>query len=413
MVSNTMFENVVGGALMQTQFLTLDASDPRFYEESNRETYLRIHAEHPIYRVDAAFAKPFWNVCTHQLIREVGKNVDLFTTEYGVHLENTAFETSGAEGLANALRPANILPANEHRRVRSPLNPHFRHDRIGRMEDEIRALVRGLLADIEPNQETEFMGAFAARVPLQVTAALLGVGTERERDFAHWSDAILKSFEPGSEPDWPAIGALAEFFTAEIAARKADPREGLISDMLATDLADEEVLMWCCILLAAGIETTGNLIGGGMDLLLRHPDQLARLCGDPSLMPQAVAEMLRVITPGRYIRRTATADTELGGYSIRQGDAVAMNFTVANYDPNLFDDPLRFDIDRKPNDALAFSYGPHRCIGMSVARLESTIAFEELLTRFPSTEPLGPAVWRPSTATAVVESLPVMFGLGS
>jgi cytochrome P450 family 142 subfamily A polypeptide 1 len=97
---------------------------------------------------------------------------------------------------------------------------------------------------------------------------------------------------------------------------------------------------------------------------------------------------------------------------IKQGDAVAMNFTVANYDPNMFDDPLRFDIDRKPNDALAFSYGPHRCIGMSVARLESTIAFEELLRRFPNTEPLGPAVWRPSTATAVVESLPVMFGPG-
>jgi cholest-4-en-3-one 26-monooxygenase len=94
-------------------------------------------------------------------------------------------------------------------------------------------------------------------------------------------------------------------------------------------------------------------------------------------VPAAVAEMLRVITPGRNIRRTATADTELGGHSIKAGEAVAMNFTVANYDPSMFDDPLRFDIERNPNDALAFSYGPHRCIGMSVARLESAIAFEE------------------------------------
>jgi cholest-4-en-3-one 26-monooxygenase len=126
-------------------------------------------------------------------------------------------------------------------------------------------------------------------------------------------------------------------------------------------------------------------------------------------VPAAVAEMLRVITPGRYIRRTATADTELGGHSIKAGEAVAMNFTVANYDPSMFDDPLRFDIERNPNDALAFSYGPHRCIGMSVARLESAIAFEELLGRFPTTEALGQAVYRPSTATAVVESLPVVF----
>jgi hypothetical protein len=146
-----------------------------------------------------------------------------------------------------------------------------------------------------------------------------------------------------------------------------------------------------------------------MDLLLRHPDQLARVCDDTSLVPAAVAEMLRVATPGRYIRRTATADTELAGHAIKRGEAVAMNFTVANYDPDLFPDPLRFDIDRKPNDALAFSFGPHRCIGMSVARLQSTIAFQELLKRYPATVAVGPALFRPSTATAVVESLPVLF----
>lgn len=391
------------------QFHTLDASNPRFYDEANRKTYLRIHAEHPIYRVDAAFSEPFWNVCTHELIREVGKRAELFTTEYGVHLENTAFATSGTEGLVNALRPANILPAAEHHRVRSPLNPHFRHDRIGRMEDEIRAIVTALLDEITPGEELDFMSAFAARVPLQVTAALLGVSTERERDFADWSEAILASFEPGSTPDWCAVGALVEFFTVEIATRRESPRAGLISDMLTSELSDQEVLMWCCILLAAGVETTGNLIGGGMDLLLRHPDQCQRLCEDLTLVPQAVAEMLRVITPGRYIRRTATSNVVLADHKIARGDAVAMNFTVANYDPAMFADPLRFDIDRNPSDALAFSYGPHRCIGMSVARLESAIAFQELLRRFPETEPLARATYRPSTATAVVESLPVMF----
>lgn len=389
--------------------MMFDASDPRFYEEANRPAYLEIHARDPVYLVDAKYSKPFWNVCTHAEIREVGKNVELFTTEYGVHLENTAFETTGAQGLAGALRPANILPVKEHRRVRGPLNPHFRHDAIGKMEAEVRTIVRALLDDIEPGAEVDFMRAFAARVPLQVTAELLGVGTEREGDFARWADAILASFEPGSQPDWPAIAELVEFFTGEIAARKREPGDGLISAMLATDLADEEVLMWCCILLAAGIETTGNLIGGGMDLLLRHPDQMERLCRDPALVGQAVAEMLRVITPGRYIRRTATADTEIAGHAVEKGDAVVMNFTVANYDPAMFEDPLRFDLDRNPNEALAFSYGPHRCIGMPVARLESRIAFEELLARFPHTEARGPAVFRPSLATAVVERLPVVF----
>jgi cytochrome P450 len=392
--------------------MTLDASDPRFYEERNRPAYLDIHAADPVYRVDAAHSTPFWNVCRHDLIRDVGKNVELFTTEHGVHLENSAFQTeaSATQDLINALRPANILPAADHRRVRAPLNPHFRHDVIARLEDEVRRIVSSLLDEVVVGEETDFVRAFAGRVPVQVTAALLGVSTERESDFAHWSDVILASFEPGSVPDWDAIGAMATFFTEELAARRADPAPGLISDMLATDLADQEILMWCCILLAAGVETTGNLIGGGMDLLLRHPEQMARVAGDPALVRPALSEMLRVITPGRYIRRTATADTEIAGHAIMAGDVVAMNFTVANYDPAMFDDPLRFDIDRNPNEALAFSYGPHRCIGMSVARLESAIAFEELLARFPNTEARGPVVMRPSTATAVVERLPVAFG---
>lgn len=392
--------------------LTLDASDPRFYSEANREAYLQIHATAPVYRVEAAYAAPFWNACRHDLIREVGRDVQLFTTEYGVHLENTAFQTAGddaTQGLINALRPANILPADEHRRVRAPLNPHFRHDRVVRLQERVREIVRGLLGEVPVGEEVDFMRAFAARVPLQVTAALLGVSTERERDFAAWADVILGSFEPGSQPDWEAIGAMSEFFTAEVAARKAQARDDLISAMLDSELEQQEVLMWCCILLAAGVETTGNTIGGGMDLLLRHPEQLERVTADQALVPPALAEMLRVLTPGRYIRRTATADTELGGHEIKKGDAVVMNFTVANHDPAMFEDPLRFDIDRAPNWTLSFSYGPHRCIGMSVARMEILIAFEELLTRFPGIEARGRAEFRASTATAVVEKLPVVF----
>jgi cholest-4-en-3-one 26-monooxygenase len=396
-------------AMSTTDKLTLDASDPRFYAESNREAYLRIHAEHPIYWVQAAFAKPFWNVCSHELIREVSRDVELFTTQYGVHLENNAFEVVGAEGLVGALRPANLLPPDEHRRVRGPLNPHFRHDEIAKLESDVRSIIIGLLDEVERGTEVDFMTAFGRRVPLQVTAKLLGVGIEREADFQGWSDAVLASFEVGSLPDWEAIGALAQFFTGEIATRKAEPAPGLISDMLASDLPEHEVLMWCCILLAAGIETTGNLIGAGMDVLLRHRDQLERVIADPSLTRQTVSELLRVVTPGRYIRRTATADTVLGGEAIREGDVVAMNFTAANYDPHLFPDPLRFDIERAPNEALAFGSGPHRCIGMFLARLESVIAFEELLARFPHTEARGPAVFRPTIATTVVESLPVVF----
>jgi cytochrome P450 len=301
------------------------------------------------------------------------------------------------------------MAESEHRRVRGPVNPHFRNDVVARMGGEIRTMLRAVLDEVEPGTEADFMRVFATRVPLLVTTRLLGVSTEREHDFERWANAVLTSFEPGAVPDWPALGAMVEFFGAEIAARRADPRPDLISDLLATTLADEEVLMWCWLLLVAGLETTGNLIGAGMHLLLRNPEQRDRLVEDPSLVRPAVAEMLRVVTPGRYIRRTATADTELGGHPIAEGDPVVMNFTVANFDPALFEDPLRFDIDRRPNEALAFSYGPHRCVGMSVARMEATIAFEELLARFPNTELRGEVEYRPSLATAVCERMPVVF----
>ncbi len=399
----------------------LDASDPRFYSEENRPAYLQIHATDPVYWVEAAHTQPFWNVCRHDLIREVGQDGDLFTTEFGVHLNAAAFAVRSSSDQAAgmlaqlpvALRPANVLPAAEHRRVRGPVNQHFRPGVADVLEPAVRAEIGRILDALSPGTETDFVTAFARRVPLLVTTQLLGVSTEREQDFEHWANTVLESFEPGAIPDFAALGEMVAFFAGEVAARRAEqgaePRDDLMTRLVHTDLADEEVVMWCWLLLVAGLETTGNLIAAGLDLLLRHPAALKTVLEDPEQIRPAVAEMLRVVTPGRYIRRTATADTEIGGHAIKAGDAVVMNFTVANVDPAMFEDPLRFDIGRRPSEALAFSWGPHKCIGASVALVEARIAFTELLARFPGLASRGPAVVRPSLATVVVESLPVVF----
>jgi cytochrome P450 len=302
------------------------------------------------------------------------------------------------------------VDAVTHRRLRNPINQHFRPGAAELLEPAVRTEIGRILDAITPGTEADFVRAFATRVPLLVTTRLLGVSTDRERDFEHWANIVLESFEPGAIADFAALGEMVAFFAAEVAARHADPREDLITRLVHTDLADDEVVMWCWLLLVAGLETTGNLIAAGLDLMLRHPDQLAAVREEPALIRPAVAEMLRVITPGRYIRRTATADTEIGGHAIKAGDTVVMNFTVANFDPAMFDDPLRFDITRRPSEALSFSWGPHKCIGASVALVEARIAFEELLARFPGITAHGPAVIRPSLATVVVESMPVSFG---
>jgi cytochrome P450 len=417
MCCSTDGDDMTGPSTDTAAGTTVDASDPLFYTEANRPAYLHIHADDPVYWVEAEYTQPFWNVCRHELIRQVGQDGELFTTEFGVHLNAAAFDvkrdlqssSSLTAELPVALRPANIMDAAGHRRLRVPINQHFRPAMAAQLEPAIRAEIRDILDAIEPGQEADFMRAFATRVPLLATTRLLGVSTDREHDFEIWANTILQSFEPGATPDFGAIGDMVGFFAGEVAARKAAPREDLITDLTRTGLADEEVVMWCWLLLVAGLETTGNLIGAGLDLLLRHPEAKARIVADRSLIADAVAEMLRVVTPGRYIRRTATADTEIGGHRIRAGEAVVMNFTVANYDPAMFDEPLRFDLDRRPSDVLAFSWGPHRCIGAFVAQVEARVAFEELLDRFPNIEPRGPAVFHPSLATAVVESVPVAF----
>ena len=393
---------------------TRDASNPRFYAEANREIYLQIHAEDPVYWVEASHTQPFWNVCRADLIREIGQNVELFTTEFGVHLNAAAFDVKStdphpAAALPVALRPANVMDADSHRRVRNPINTKLRPGAVAGMETVFRNDIRTLLDQVPIGQEVNFMTALATRVPLLVTTSLLGVSAEREHDFETWANVILESFEPGATPDFAAIGQMVAFFTAEVADRHRTPREDLITALLQTELSDGEVVMWCWLLLVAGIETTGNLIGAGLDLLLRHPEALAQLVDEPSMIRPAVAEMLRIVTPGRYIRRTATEDAEIGGHRVRKGEAVVMNFTVANFDPATFDDPLAFDITRNPSEALAFSWGPHRCIGSPVALLEARIAFEEILARFPNIESRGPATFRSSLATAVVEELPVLF----
>ncbi len=396
----------------------LDASDPRFYAEDNRPAYLQIHPTDPVYWVEAADTQPFWNVCRHEEIREVGQDGDLFTTEFGVHLNAAAFEVRSSAGsehgmlsqLPVALRPANVLDAASHRRVRGPVNQHFRPGAAELLEPAVRTEVGRILDAVSPGEEVDFVRAFATRVPLLVTTQLLGVSTDREGDFANWANTWLESFEPGAVPDFAALGEMVAFFAGEVASRRAAPQDDLMTRLVETDLAADEVVMWCWLLLVAGLETTGNLIAAGLDLLLRHPDQLGTVLDDPAMIQPAVAEMLRVVTPGRYIRRTATADTVIGGQAIKSGDAVVMNFTVANCDPAMFDDPLRFDIYRRPSEALAFSWGPHKCIGASVALVEARIAFTELLARFPGITARGPAVVRPSLATVVVEAMPVVFG---
>jgi len=152
------------------------------------------------------------------------------------------------------------------------------------------------------------------------------------------------------------------------------------------------------LLVDAGGDTTRNLVAGGMDALFKHPEERERLTFDLDLLPTAIEEMLRWTSPVIYMRRTATADTELGGRRIEAGQKVVMYYGAANRDPRAFDEPERFDITRMPNDHLAFGGGgPHFCLGSHVARVEIDAMFRQLLTQLPDLQKIGETEWQPST----------------
>jgi cytochrome P450 family 142 subfamily A polypeptide 1 len=207
-----------------------------------------------------------------------------------------------------------------------------------------------------------------------------------------------------------------------IEERRGSTSEDLVSLVVNTDvdgekLSDTDLIFETMLVLVGGDETTRHVISGGLEALLRNPDQLAALRADPSKMKTAVEEMLRWVTPIQNMNRTATRDTVLGGQRIKEGDRLLLLYPSANRDEAVFSDPDRFDIERTPNDHLAFGgYGRHHCLGAQLARLELSILFEELLARFDKIELANPAATAPrrrGNFVLGIESLPIHFTLSS
>jgi cytochrome P450 family 142 subfamily A polypeptide 1 len=217
----------------------------------------------------------------------------------------------------------------------------------------------------------------------------------------------------------PAVQAYADYILAVIAERRGGDGDDLVSLVVNADvdgerLTDEDLVFETMLILVGGDETTRHVISGGLDALLRHPDQLARLREDPDrLMTSAVEEMLRWVTPIQNMNRTATRDVELNGQSIREGDRMLLLYPSANRDEAVFDDPFRFDVARDPNPHLAFGgFGRHHCLGAQLARLELRVLFETVLERLPGialVEPDAPPPRRRGNFVLGIESLPVRF----
>lgn len=310
-----------------------------------------------------------------------------------------------------------------HARLRGLANRAFTPRAVEGMRPQIEALADRLLDELAGQSgPVDLIEGYANWLPVLVIADILGADTRDRRRIKRWSDdwALLLSGSTRPAGEVALRGAISGFMLqrylkALVRRKQSRPGNSLLDELIAavengSGFSAEEVVSNALLLLVAGHITTTNLIGNGLLALLRNPDQLKLLRGDPELLPSAVEEFLRYETPLQFTGRIATEDLELNGHPIRAGTAVAIGLGAANRDPEQFPDPDQLDIRRPDNRQLAFGAGVHFCLGAALARLEGQIGIGTVLRRFPGlrlAEEHPP--WRNAGTLRGLERLPVLL----
>ena len=308
-----------------------------------------------------------------------------------------------------------------HKQRRNLVNRGFTKGRIQAEERKIRAICVELVERARAKGEFDFVHEVAAPLPMIVIGDMLGVAPEDRDDLLRWSDDLIRGTSASATPEaqagaMRAFGEYTQYHRRIVADRRAKaPGPDLMSVLVHAEidgekLDDDALLQESLLILVGGDETTRHVISGGMDQLLRHPPEREKLLRRPETLTLAVEEMLRWVTPIQNMSRTVTQDIELRGQKLRAGDKLLLLYPSANRDASVFREPFRFDVERDPNDHVAFGgYGTHFCLGSSLARLELRVMFEEILRRLPPLELVSdaPPTLRPSNFITGIESMPV------
>jgi cytochrome P450 len=398
---------------------TAYADDERFHAAA---TLLR--RADPVHWVDEPDYLPFWAVTRHADIRSVERDNSLFLSAPRPLLQPAAFDIRDREQ-GRPIRTLIHMDEPDHKAYRAIAFDWFRPRTLATLEERVSELaVRFVDHMVELGGACDFVNDVALNFPLYVILSLLGLP---ESDFPRMlkltqelfggADAELRRSEDPEEQ----MQVLMDFYAyfSELTARKrAEPAEDLASTLANAKLGgdylpDLDLVSYYVIVATAGHDTTSSTIAGGMLALAQNPDQYQRLRSDPALMPTAVEEMIRWVTPVKEFMRTASADTEVGGQKIAAGDALYLAYLSANRDEDVFADPFRFDIGRDPNNHLAFGIGPHFCLGAQLARMETRVLFTELAKRVEHVELAGPPAASSTIFVGGLKRLPIRYTLAS
>jgi cholest-4-en-3-one 26-monooxygenase len=394
----------------------IDLSNPDFVAGFPHEAFALLRREAPIYWHPERNGGPgFWVVSRYRDVMAVQLDPKTFSSARGGTILREFTEEEREATRAQLIN----MDAPRHTRFRRLVNMGFSPKMTNRLAPHIREMASQIIDAVAARGECDFVSEIAAELPLQVIAEMIGIPLEDRHLIFKWSNDMIGFDDPeygGASIEVGRAAAMQMYMYANelVVARKASPRDDLVSVLMAAEVDGEKLTevefdSFFLLLAVAGNETTRNLISGGMLALIEHPAERARLLADPSLMPTAVEEMLRWVSPVMYFRRTAMRDAELHGQPIREGDKLTVWYGSANRDEEMFADPERFDVGRRPNDHLAFGIGHHFCLGANLARLEIQIMFEELLRRLPDLELGGPVERLRSNFINGIKRMPVRF----
>ena len=370
--------------------------EPSFYENPV-PIYQRLQQEAPVF-----YYAPLdlFILTKHEDIRFAAQRKDIFSPTGGLLL------TEIMHSADKPLREEFFDPAGEvfsytdsprHRQLRRLLTPAFTPRALATMTAELEESCRGLVNTIDADRPVDFVEAVASRLPILFASRLLGTTSADVTSIRRWSDALENIGSGTLSVDELQEAArefkeMNEFFLSEFDRKRQHPGSDLTSTLLEATLDGEKLsearlITYCTMVLAVGTDTTRSLLTGMAIALARHPDQLARLRADRSLMPTAVDEALRWTTPGRGFVRTLLTDTEIRGQEIKAGQRVYLFYAAGNIDPDVFPDPLTFDITRDQDiQHLGFGFGPHICLAAQLVRMETAMIYNMLLDRFSTWE---------------------------
>ncbi len=394
----------------------LNLMNPLTYSERVPHDYFaHMRATAPVSLRHDEGSIPYWAVMTHGACVRVNREWEEFSS-----FPKTSLITDIDEELVaqQQLMMLNMDPP-DHTRYRRLVNKAFTPRMIRDLEARLHVVTDELLNRVSERGTADFVVDIAAELPLIVIAELMGVPFEDRHKMFDWSNKMIGSEDPEYlvDPTQSAIAAMELYaYASELfAAKRADPRQDLMSALTQVNadgesLSDLELELFFLLLAVAGNETTRNLIAGAMNTFFEFPEQWELLKSDRSLLPGAVEEMLRFVTPVMCFRRTAMTDVSLEGAEIKKGDKVVFFHISANRDESVFENPDVFDITRNPNPHMAFGGGgPHFCLGANLARMEIMVMFEHLLDRMPDITQTGPAQRLQSPFISGIKHIPVSF----